>query len=374
MSTPPDQPGSSNADKRIEQQLDELLIQIEEVEPGIIDPLVLPSSYRDKAEAAREEQEKVAATTQAPIETAEEPAAAAPEPAAAETTPEQADMLASLNAALQGLSGDPPADEPSEPEAQAAEQDAPNAAEPAEELSMEEKLQQEIAALMNAEPQVEAPATQESATEGTATEETGQSTEDQIAMEIEGLLNAEQGATASDTEADKEKAIDELDKMLASEIDADGELTGEFQTVEDVTAGIQVEVPTEPSTDDAHAATARDVAAELDSQPEDLPATTPEPVAATAEQPAEDPFAVLAEIAETAEVSEADYQEQLASQKPKRDYRAWFETAKDRLFTACYAINWPARRLSTEWRANLGYIALLNLFFGVGLWIVLILF
>lgn len=374
MSTPPDQPGSSNADKRIEQQLDELLIQIEEVEPGIIDPLVLPSSYRDKAEAAREEQEKVAATTQAPIETAEEPAAAAPEPAAAETTPEQADMLASLNAALQGLSGDPPADEPSEPEAQPAEQAAPDAAEPAEELSMEEKLQQEIAALMNAEPQVEVTATPEPATEGAATEEAGQSTEDQIAMEIEGLLNAEQDATASDTEADKEKAIDELDKMLASEIDADGELTGEFQTVEDVTAGIQVEVPTEPSTDDAHAATARDVAAELDSQPEDLPATTPEPVAATAEQPAEDPFAVLAEIAETAEVSEADYQEQLASQKPKRDYRAWFETAKDRLFTACYAINWPARRLSTEWRANLGYIALLNLFFGVGLWIVLILF
>ena len=352
MTTPPNQPGKRR-DMPLEKQLDALLVEIEEAEPGVIDPGVLPSDYQPKAAAQAAEQ---APSTPAPAP----PAAASPaEPSASETTPEQADMLAALNTALQGIAGDPPAEEAGEPEAAATQ-----------ELSMEEKLQQEIAALMNGEPQAESKA-EASPAAATASAVAEPSTEDQIAMEIESLLNAEQAAAEEQTEASPESSIDELDKMLASEIDADDDLAGDFQTVEDATAGIQVAVPTGPSVDDEHAATARDVAAELDSQPEDLPRAKPEPVAAT-EKPNEDPFAVLAEIAETAEVSEEEYQQQVARQQI--DYRGWLDKAKDRLFSTCYLVNYPARRLSAEWRANLGYIALLNLFFGVGLWIVLILF
>jgi hypothetical protein len=359
MSTPPDQPEQHKAKKPIELQLDELLIQIEEAEPGVIDPGVLPASYNIKSEAAPTDE---AAPSPAPAE-------AAPKPAA-ETTPEQADMLAALNSALQEMSGGPPADETSEPEAQAP-------AEPATELSMEEKLQQEIASLINGDSKAEAtPATDTSATApetqtATASAENEPSTEDQIAMEIEGLLNAsDKTAASADAQADQENAIDELDNMLASEIDADDELAGDFQTVDDVTAGIQVPASTAPTDDDEHAATARDVAAELDSQPEDLPA--PPPQAAAIKEPAEDPFAVLSEIADTAEKNEAEHQRQASLETPK--WQRWLAEAKDRLFAACYLINWPARRLSAEWRANIGYIALLNLFFGVGLWIVLLVF
>jgi len=385
MSTPPNQPGRPKSNPPIEKQLDELLVQIEETEPGAIDPGVLPESYRMKPEAAEAGSETAEPTSaEAPVETVAEP-----EPAATtETTPEQADMLAALNSALQGISTDPPADETSEPDAD-AQATAPGPAEPTEARSMEEKLQQEIASLMDTPPQVAADASPDDAADGVddlggsfetpeqaaayrspPPAEDTPSTEDQIAMEIEGLLNADQPPSTADNEAEDESAIDALDKMLASEIDADDELAGDFQTVEDVTAGIQVEAGPPPGVDDEHAATAREVAAELDSQPEDLPHPSAKP--ASAQAPEEDPLEVLAEIAETAEQNEAEHQRQVALQTP--DWQRWLATAKDRLFHACYVINYPARRLSAEWRANIGYIALLNLFFGVGLWIVLILF
>jgi len=392
MSTPPDQPGPKKANQPIEKQLDDLLIQIEDAEPGVIDREALPDSYNTKSQADAAEPAQPAAQPpdQASDQASEEPAPA-PADQAAEPTPEQADMLAALNDALQGISDDPPAEAPSE--AGVGGEAAPQAsAEPAEALSMEEKLQQEIASLMNSEPQAEAspPADDADDTDAlagsfespeqaaaistpSADDAAALSTEDQIAMEIEGLLNTDKPDPEADAETDKQGAIDELDNMLASEIDADDELAGDFQTVEDVTAGIQVQAPSDPSLEDEHAATARDVAAELDSQPEDLPSPPPEPAAASArEQPAEDPFAVLSEISDTAEKNEVEHQRRAWLQLPT--WQRWLATAKDVLFSACYAINYPARRLSSEWRANIGYIALLNLFFGVGLWIVLILF
>ncbi|MGB0767634.1 MAG: hypothetical protein ACPGYV_07970, partial [Phycisphaeraceae bacterium] len=172
-----------------------------------------------------------------------------------------------------------------------------------------------------------------------------------------------------------ETSIDELDQLLASEIDADDELAGDFHTVDAITAGI---VPSPPTPSDAaadpHAATARDVANELDTQPEDFDLEGSfEPVGAGAStnQDKEDPFAALAAIAETAEENERVYQEQLP--REPIDWAGKLEQAKQTLLQLCYLVNWPARRfLTTEWRANLGYIALLNLFFGVGVWIYLI--
>lgn len=350
MSTPPDQPGNSDADKPI----DSAAPTAEEIDALLNEP--------PAADATSE---------QVPAETAE-----------------QSEMLASLNSALQNLPSDAPANEPA-PTYERASNEVK--AEPAEAMSIEDKLQQEIASLMNAEPQAaaaqasqtpaneldgvdaltssfEAPETVAAISETPAAEP---SIEDQIAMEIEDLLAVDEPASATATAAVEppEAAIDELDQMLAQEIDADDELAGDFQSVEDVTAGIQTDSAAATTIDDEHAATARDVAAELDTQPEDLPAPPP----AVEVEPAEDPLAVLAEIADTAEKNEVEHQRQAAMQTP--DWVRWLEIGRERLLDLCFLVNWPARRfLTAEWRANLGYIALLNLFFGVGLWIVLIVF
>lgn len=383
MSSFPPQPGDGKpkkANKPLDKQLDELLTGIEKVEPGTIDPKMLPSSFKPAKKDGADAVDAVEAAIETPAEVppaevpAEVPAEAAPveaeavvtpaEPAADATTPEQADMLAALNSALQGIGEAPPA------EAEAPATPVPDA--PADDaMSMEDKLQQEIAALMNAEPQV----AEDAASTPAVTDSATSSTEDQIAKEIEGLLNTGPAAPAASTAVDTadDTAIDELDKMLAQEIDADDELVGDFHSVEDITAGIQVPDPATAAVDDTHAATARDVAAELDNQPEDLPEATIETVHAAASSEEEDPFAVLAEIAETAEKNEKAHQRRLAMQAP--NWQHWLEIGRERLLDACYAINWPARRfLSNEWRSILGIIALMNLCTGLGFWVILILF
>jgi hypothetical protein len=408
--TQPDPPKLSQAEKQIEKELDELLIQIESVEPGTIEESALPASYV-AAQAASDDSESASAAAapsaeseieallneppSAPAEENEAPVEETPSPLAmenasdsSETAPvdaEQADMLAKLNSALQDLAvgdtDDTADDEAAQPEPTIANEVEEQSTEPAEALSMEDKLQQEIAALMNSEPDETPVAETDTASAvasagGTAVAD-APTTEDQIAMEIEGLLDAGPSEAAAEPQPASADPIDELDKMLAQEIDEDDELAGDFQTVEDITAGIQIsDEPLE--SDDAHAASARDVAAELDSQPEDLPAgsfSQPDTLqdTAAADEPAEDPFAVISQLAETAEHNEAEHERQTASQS--RDVRHWFDLAKEKLYAACYALNWPARRfLTAEWRANLGYIAILNLFFGLGLWIVLIVF
>ncbi|MEM9345082.1 MAG: hypothetical protein AAGB26_00565 [Planctomycetota bacterium] len=373
MSTPPNQPGDAEQGKAkpsIQKQLDRLLVEIEEVEPGTIEPSALPRSYQAKPAEAKPEAPVSAATAETTEPEIDALLNSPPDDTAPtdEKTPEQTEMLAALNTALAGL-GDEPAEEKTEPAHK------PEAAAEAENvLSMEDRLQQEINALIDSDPQTD-PATEQDiavAEAGIATavetEAASTSTQDQIAMEIEGLLNAEQGTATRPEDAPAEAAIDELDKMLAQEIDEDDELAGDFHSVEDVTAGIQVESNEHLALDDEHAATARDVADELDTQPEDLPA-----MSAAQSEPAEDPFAVLAELAETNEEKEKEHQARIRMQTP--NWSRWLETGRERMLNACFVINWPARRfLNTEWRANLGYIALLNLFFGVGFWIVMILF
>eukprot|EP00752_Nemacystus_decipiens_P013758 g12211.t1 len=365
MSTPPNQPGDADTSKPempVEKQLDQLLVQVEEVEPG---------SDVTSSNAAQPTSPKPNPAAQIDAVLNSPPA----ETATQEKTPEQEQMLAALNDALQGIDDN----EPDE-----ALIESPDLAEapPSEAgLSAEDKLQQEIAALMDAEPQVDTEPADAAAAgdaddidalegsfetpealaaiEAAAGETT--STEDQIAMEIEGLLSTGPAEPAMDTADDA--AIDELDKMLAQEIDEDDELAGDFQSVEDLTAGIQVE-DAMGLAEDEHAATARDVALELDSQPEDLPTKPEEPAGASAGAE-NDPLAVLSEIADAAEHNERAHQRGEAMQKPS--WQHWLTVGKAHLLSTCYAINWPARRfLTAEWRANLGYIAILNLFFGVG--------
>lgn len=411
---------SGASEPSIEQQLDALLVAIEQQEPGTVEPDKLPDAFRaaqkkeqaqgkpdpqpqpepeasppaadDLAQTvsafeqaiqpeAEDDPPQADANTQA--EQAEQTAQAdAPMPdpfaeaeaeaASGTNTAEEQDMLAALNAALKDLEPDetakfgppkqppPPMPEP-EPAQQATEPEAAPKATPAHEPS--EDLTAEINALLNAPAPPAAPA---------ASEPDDASTQDKIAEQIEDLLNSDQAPDDQDQTA----SIDDIDQMLAEEIDLDDELAGDFHSVQDITAGIKVKdgdaEPKPTAEDDEHAASARDVAAELDSQPEDQPA------------PAEDPFAALAAIAETAEKNQAQHEQQLAraaflDRLPR--WLAWLgridaqmiEAARLRLLRFCFVLNWPARRfLTTEWRANLGYLALIHLFIGVAMWLYLI--
>jgi len=383
--TPPPSKGNSPSDKpkvSVQQQLDELLVKIETEEPGTLDPNLLPSSFRaemgEKTEQAEPKpapeatpkpeaksetpsEQPEAPADQAAIESAEDPT----KPAEPEPTEDQAAMLAALNSALQDMNPGSKQDSGADAAAQ-TEEPTTASSNTAEELSPDEKLQQEIAALINSEPEVSAEATKASES---STVENELSTEDQIAMEIEGLLNTDQQAAPEPSQPQQEvdkTSIDELDQMLANEIDEDDELSGDFHTVEAITAGIEPAEAAALTADDEHAASARDVAAELDTQPEELISRNKVDTSS-----GEDPLAAIAEIAQVAEKNEREYQANVRLSLPVWVRR--LKDAKERLLSICFVLNWPARRfLTTEWRANLGYIALLNLFFGVGIWLYLI--
>ena len=189
---------------------------------------------------------------------------------------------------------------------------------------------------------------------------------------IESLLSADtqqstaQAQAQAESSADDAPSIDELDQLLAEEIDGDEELAGDYQSVEAITAGIDTGSAEHP--EDEHAASAHDVAAELDDQPEDL---------AMAGKPDDagdldvDLDAVAASKPAMAVVKEQPGEEADGPRRRGLDLSAM----RDRLLRVCYTLNWPARRfLSPENRANLGYIALLNLFGAVAIWLYLILF
>lgn len=399
--SPPTHPGNANAGSpddaalSVQEQLDRLLSQIETQEPGTLDPGVLPAGFISPAGGAKTNAAKdpgvdpgvdqaIAAFEEAldappesvleqdpPEDRSPEPEPEpAAEPAAAVNSAEQ-DMLAALNAALKDLTAD------NEPEAEPAAQDEPVAA-PAPAKTMEQQLQDEINALLNAPAQAEPEAepTDEPAEEPVDEpppvaavapaasalvadeQEPEPSTQDQIASEIQNLLDANPEPDEDHAEPDADDpSIDELDRMLAEEIDEDGELVGDFQSVEAITAGIKTPQDDRPTIDE-HAATARDVAAELDSQPEDrLDVEPPAPQRASA----------------TEQAPQNTEQTESIEESTKRGWRDWLAAGRAALLSACFAVNWPARRfLSTEWRANLGYVALLNLFLGLALCLYLI--
>lgn len=298
------------------------------------------------------------------------PAPKAPEkpasPEKAKNSPAEEDMLAALNQALKDMEPDelasfgPPkqkTEPPSEPDPKPTEQTT--ALEPAS--KSEADLQAEINALLN-NPAGPEPAAKSTNADTTSAAENAE--QDRIADEIEDLLNQ------NEDPAQQEEAptIDDIDQMLAKEIDIDDELDddllGDFQSVDDVTAGIQTETPEpEPAIADPGGATASDVADELDSQPENQPVA----------EESEDPLEALSKIAEVVDKNQAEDEALAATQIT---LPAWFtklRRAGDRLLRTCFMINWPARRfLTAEWRANLGYLALIHLFIGVAMWFYLI--
>lgn len=383
--SPPTNPDTGSADQAalsVKEQLDRLLAQIESEEPGTIDPAALPEGFNkgrqaDGVQASQsasdEELADAAASFEAALDTSQEldePPAEAPAPALAEPAPaaatepeadeadsEETDMLAALNAALQDLNPGSDAANEAEPEVETKTQDQAPPTQPADtpesEQDTEKRLQDEINAVLTATPDAE-PSDADQPGDGGADQ-------DQIVADIQHLLESESEPGADDpdqpTEADADDpSIDELDRMLANEIAEDEELAGDFQSVEDLTAGIKTPERDAVEAADEHAASARDVAAELDNQPEEAPLGNDE---------ARDPPAALAQIADTAQQNHVAHE----ASWPRRLARAG-----ERALRVCHAINWPARRfLNYEWRETLGYVSLTVAFSAVAVWLYLIL-
>ncbi len=386
--TPPTNSGADSADAAalsVQEQLDLLLTQIETAEPGTIEPALLPKGFASprtsatptpKAPAVDPAQEltQALASFEEALDTEQ-----VDEPATASTArnDSESSMLAALNAALQDL----------QPSAKAAtakpvsalpavSAEAPPASCESEQAnvpkqrSMEEQLQDEINALLSAPIAASAgkPAQKQAEPEMQRAVDTGvgqeaisasqtqakpePSLEDQLANEIQSLL--ESAPQESSAAKSAQPSIDELDRMLAQEIDEDEELAGDFESVHAITAGIDTRATDRKEQLDLHAATAQEVADELDTQPEDL---------------------ALARTKKDAQPATKTRRDASAYDDEPATWGDRLALAGELLLRLCFVINWPARRfLSYEWRSNLGYIALIHLFVGVGLWCYLIIY
>lgn len=219
--------------------------------------------------------------------------------------------------------------------------------------------QAEIEAAMFQRPAPRPAATEPASEPAMEAADTAGDTEDLIAAEIDGLLDseAELEATAPDqiepdtAGADADPSISEIDRMLADEAEQDEDLIGDFQSVQDIAAGIVPDGPAQKLSD--HLPTDADgsadaVASEIDDQPE----LNPQP----------DTF---------------EPQPQGQSETALRDritgmpWRAIGHRIERIALGVCGLINWPVRRLlAPEWRSYVGVIALLNIFIGVAVFVV----
>ncbi len=178
-----------------------------------------------------------------------------------------------------------------------------------------------------------------------------------LVAEIDSLLAAEleapaQAAAAAEPEpadnpaAEPDPTIDQIDQMLAMEAEDDEELIGEFFSSDDVISGIT------PGTGEAYNAQSEDA-------PDDEPAPADQAIAA----------------APAAPTTPADEDPGEAGRRKRFgfDWHGALAVVDRVALRVCWLLNWPARRyLSREWRATLGYLALLQVGGAAAVWLLLV--
>ena len=315
------------------------------------------------------------APDQPPAQAEEAPDAPAPAPAAEPAEPVAADdgnaqMLASLNQALDGLR---PSTPPAQPVAQTP---APAAAPPPPEQppvqpepapasdaqDSDKDIEAEIEALLAEQPidPTVMAAAQEIAQKDKVQAQQDQEKLQQRAQDAAKSLGQDPAALSAKSPDTPQNtpSIDQIDQMLAEEIDNDDELTGDFQSVEDIAAGIiptgegeKIQLDDDSGQSREHArvdppagASASDVAAELDNQPENKLHETP---------------------------AQGEQAQPIPKARRRINVKKLLHQGERAALHLCAAINWPARQfLSLEWRSTLGYIALLQVAGGVAMLIV----
>lgn len=225
-----------------------------------------------------------------------------------------AEAALALDAAQTG-NAEAPADndEPATPTPQAVEPVA--AVQPDSDLPDDQSLVAEIDSLLAAELEAPAKAAEEAA--------------------------PETGESAADV---PDPTIDQIDQMLAMEAEDDDDLIGEFFSSDDVISGIT------PGTGEAYLAS-DEAESEKETANKPSPATQPEPAATATPTP----------------------EEAAPGKRLNIDWRRVLAVADRLSLRLCWLLNWPARRyLSSEWRATLGYLALLQVGGAAAVWLLLV--
>lgn len=393
--TPPSTPDDADAAVlSIQDQLDALLAKVEEDHAELDDPAAAAAEAEPQPDTPAPQPPAAPADDLAEIaaalDAAEPEQSAAPTPsampdAAGTSAPDEAALPAidqEINALLESMDGpEESAEDAAQPPsaADAAEPSEPAPAPSAEE-SADSSLEAEIAALLaesEVDPEVEAAAANIAERDAEQAEieramfqrpepkpaadepDSAGDMEQLIAAEIEGLLDSEAELEASapneiepeTAEADTDPSISEIDRMLADEAEQDEELIGDFQSVQDIAAGIVPDGPAQKLSD--HLPTEPDgsadaVASEIDDQPElNTEPDTFEP------QPEGQPKTAL--------------RDRLTG----LPWRAIGHRIERVALGVCGLINWPVRRLlAPEWRSYVGVIALLNIFVGLAAFVV----
>jgi hypothetical protein len=234
---------------------------------------------------------------------------------------------------------------------EALQQRAAEAAEALEAASAEPDAPAEDTPGVDAAPPPDAPAA------AAVAADTGVPDDQSLVAEIDSLLAAEleapaQAAAAAEPgpadspAAEPDPTIDQIDQMLAMEAEDDEELIGEFFSSDDVISGIT------PGTGEAYNAQSQD-------DPADEPAPADQAIAAAPAEPA---------TAADGAPAEAD-----AARRFRFDWHRALAVADRVALRVCWLLNWPARRyLSREWRATLGYLALLQVGGAAAVWLLLV--
>lgn len=333
---PPPSPAEAAALGAIDQQIDALLQSMDPDQAPPAEPA--PPAVAEAQAAAPPEPTIEPTPMQPPPAEATPSAPAAPTPANAPVQAAEPDAVKSLEDEIAALFAEQPVDAELESvAAQFSERDQQQA-----------EIEKQMFARPQAQPKAEAPAeTAEAAEEP--------STEDLIAAEIEGLLNSEADApdVVDPSETGEDPSIAEIDQLLASQAEQEEELVGDFQSVDDVAAGIVPQGPGQKLSEVVPSEGSADtIAAELDSQPENQPDTfKPKPAAERADEPQKHAAAG-----------------HLRDRLVAIPWRAIGRQIEWVALWVCGLINWPVRRLlAPEWRSYVGYIAVLNVFVGLAL-------
>lgn len=188
-------------------------------------------------------------------------------------------------------------------------------------------------------------------------------TEDDITSEIDSLLAAAEdtpiapATKAQDSAPPAEPTIDQLDQMLATEAqdDDDLDLAGSFFSTDAIAAG-----------DTAGGGETLDLGDGLTGS------------FTGGESPNATPDVFPVDRADTHPVPEPGGEESIDMDAPvawwrKIDWQHVMAIAEEITRRVCWLINWPARRfLTAEWRATVGYLALLQVAGAAAVWLFLV--
>jgi hypothetical protein len=372
----PEHPGQSPnpQDENLEAQLDELIGDLEAVDPQSVPPDLRKNKSEPEAEPAPAAPEPVEAAQDEP-----QPVPAVPEASDEAGSPPKQELdiesVASMAANLLDQQIESTIESASQVKDDAPAEPVPATPEPAVSgATSNDELGDQIQALLDdiqsqgAEPEPEPAAAEEPQPEPAPAEPqpvaaapVDEPDADSGAVSIEQIdaMLAESAEQALESEPEAPEHVPGTDEILAAQAEAEAAEAAAKASVEAEAGAIEEATPPQPA--QAFEAGAEDVARELDADEQ------AEPAPAAAEPQASDVFASAAEpqAEPTAEAVPESAAEPAETEAPAVVVdKSALQRAERSMLRVCYRINRPVQRLSPEIRNTVGYVGVLTT--GVG--------